>query len=114
MTQITHNESLLSPIAIFHYFIISTWPWISLERESCWIRSLWISSSQCHSIPVLVPPSKPPDTVKDFYDGQTYGPKKRVGIWKSMDAVPAEYIIFAQTFHLTMWLFQFMNGITLK
>ena len=39
-----------------------------------------------YSNPVLVPPRKPPDTVKDFYDDQTYGRKKgwvygRVWMW---------------------------------
>ena len=52
------------------------WPWISLERESCWKWSLRTSSSQCHNNPVLVPPCNPPDPVKDLYDGQTYDLKK--------------------------------------
>ena len=28
--------------------------------------------------------------------------------------VPVEYGTFAQTFHLTMWFFQFITGITFK
>ena len=28
-----------------------------------------------------------------------------------MDVVPVEYVTFAQTFHLTMWFFQFITGI---
>ena len=41
------------------------------------------SSSQCHNNSVLVPPRKPPDPVKDLYDGQIYDLKKRVDIWRS-------------------------------
>ena len=70
------------------------------------------SSSQCHNNLVLVPPRKPPDPVKDIYDGQIYDLKTRVDIWKRMDVVPVEYGTFAQTFQLTMWFFQFITGIT--
>ena len=52
------------------------------------------SSSQCHNNPVLVPPCKPPGTVKDLYDGQTYDLKTRVDIWTRMDVVPVEYGTF--------------------
>ena len=76
--------------------------------------SLRISSSQCYNKQVLVPPHKPPDPVKDIYDGQTYDLKKMVDIWMRMDVVPVEYGTFAQTFHLTMWLFQFITGINFK
>ena len=31
-----------------------------------------------------------------------------------MDVVPVEYRIFSQKFHLTMWFFQFITGITSK
>ena len=62
----------------------------------------------------MVPPRKPPDPVKDLYDGQTDDLKTRVDIWTRMDVVPAEYGTFAQTFHLTMWFFQFIYGITFK
>ena len=72
------------------------------------------SSSQCHNNPVLVPPRKPPDSVKDIYDGQINILKTRVDIWTSMDVVPVEYGKFAKTFHLTMWFFQFTTGITFK
>ena len=89
-------------------------PWISLERESCWRWNLMTSSSQCHNNQVLVPPRKPPDPVKDIYDGQTYDLKTRVDIWTRMDAVPVEYGTFSQTCHLTMWFFQFITGITFK
>ena len=70
------------------------------------------SSSQYHNNPVLVPPCKPPDHVKDFYDSHTYDLKKRVDIWAGMDAVPVEYETFAQASPLDMWLFQFITGIT--
>ena len=46
------------------------------------------SSSQCHNHSILVPTYKPPDTVKDFYDDQTYDMKTRVDVWKRMDVVP--------------------------
>ena len=94
------------------YFMMSMWPWISLERESFWRWSLRTSSSQCHNNPVLVSPRKPPDPVKDIYDSQMYDLKTRVDIWTRMDVVPVEYGTFDQTFHLTMWFFQFITGIT--
>ena len=86
--------------------------WILLERESCWRWRLRKSSSQCHNNPVLVPPRKPPDHMKDIYDGQTDDLKTRVDIWTSMGVVPVEYGTFDQTFHLMMWFFQFITGIT--
>ena len=104
-----------SPLLLyFYYFIMSMWPWISLERDSCWRCNLTTSSSQCPNNPVLVPPRKPPDPVKDLYDGQIYDLKTRVDIWTSMDVVQVEYGTFAQTFHLKMWFFQFITGITFK
>ena len=72
------------------------------------------SSSQCPNNPVMVPPRKPPNPVKDIYDGQTYELKTTVEIWMRMDVVPVEYGTFAQTFHLMMWFFQFITGITFK
>ena len=71
-------------------------------------------SSQCHNGPVLVPPRKPPDSVKYLYDGQPYKLKTRVYIWTRMDVDPVEYGTFAQTFHLTMRFFQFITGINFK
>ena len=82
-----------------YYLIMSMWTWISLERESCWIWSLRKISSQCHNKPVLVPPRKPPDPVKDLYDGHIYDLKTRVDIWVRMDVVPVEYGTFDQKFH---------------
>ena len=105
----THKESLLSPTAIFHYFMMLIWTWISLERESYCRWSLRTGSTQCHSNPVLVPPRKPPDPVKDFYDSQTYDLKIRVDICMRMDVVPVEYGTFTHTFHLKMWFFQFSS-----
>ena len=70
------------------------------------------SSSQCHNNPVLVLPHKPPDAVKDLYEGQTYDLKKKLDIWTRMDVVPVEYRTFSHTFHLTMWLFKFITGIS--
>ena len=94
--------------------MMSICPWISLERENCRRWSLKTSYSQCHNNPVFVPPRKPPDPVKDIYDGQTHDLKTRVYIWTRMDVVPVEYETFAQTFHLSMWFFQFITGITFK
>ena len=98
----------------FYYFMMLMWPWISLERGSCprWIMRK--SSIQYHNKPVLVPPRKPPDPVKDLYDGHTYDLETRVEIWTRMDVVPVAYGTFAQTFHLTMWFFQFISVITIK
>ena len=56
-----------------------------------------ISSSQCHNNPVLVPSRKPPDPVKDLFDGHIYDLKTRVDIWTRMDVVPVEYGTFDQT-----------------
>ena len=94
--------------------MMSMWPWISLERWSCWRWSLKTSSSQCQNNPVLVPPRKPPDPVKDIYYGQTYDLKIRVDIWMRMDVVLVEYGTFTQTIHFTMWFLQFITGITFK
>ena len=69
---------------------------------------------QCHNKPVLVITSKPPDLVKYIYDGQNYDTKIRMNIWTSMDVIPVEYGSFDHTFHLTMWFFQFINGINFK
>ena len=91
--------------------MISMCSWISLDRESYQICSLRTSSSHCHNNPVSVPPLKPPDHVKDFYDGQTYDPKKRANIWTRMDVVPVEYGTFSQKFHLMMCFFQFITGV---
>ena len=107
----TPKESFLSPNAIFYYLMMSIWPWISLEMESCWIWSMRTSSIQCHNKPVLVPPHKPPDPVQGLYDGQTYDLKTRVDIWTRMEVVPVEYGTFAQKFQLTTWFFQFITGI---
>ena len=71
------------------------------------------TSIQCCNKPVLVPPHKPPDPVKGLYDSQTYELKKG-WICTSMDVVPVEYGTFTQTFHLAMWFFQFITGITFK
>ena len=98
----------------FNYFIMPMWPCISLERVIYWRWSLRKRSSKCHNNPVLVPPRKPPDPVKDIYDVQIYDLKTRVDIWTRIDVVPMEYGTFAQKFHLTMWFFQFITGITFK
>ena len=54
-----------------------------------------MSSSQCHNNPVLDPHHKPPDPVKDIYDGQDYYLKTRVDILTRIDMVPVEYGTFA-------------------
>ena len=94
--------------------MMSMWPCILLERESCWRWDLRKISSQCQNKPVLVPTHKPPNPVRDIYDGKTYDLKKRVGIWTRMDVVTVEHGTFAQTFQLKMWFFQFITGITFK
>ena len=110
----TTKESC-SPLMLYILlFMMLMWPWISFERESCWGWILRKSSRQCHNNPVLVPPRKPPDHMKDLYNVQTYDLKTRVDIWMSVDVVPVEYGTFTQTFHLTMWFFQFITGITFK
>ena len=104
-----------SPLLIyFYYFMMSMWPWISLERESCYIWSLRTISIQCHNNPVFVPLCKPPDHVKDIYEVHTFDLKTRVGIWTKMDVVPVEYGKFAQKSQLTMWFFQFITRIVFK
>ena len=52
--------------------------------------------------------------MKNLYDGQTHDLKTRVDKCMSMDVVPVEYGTFSQKFHLKMWLFQFITGITFK
>ena len=105
----TPKDSFFFPTDIF--FI---WPCISLDRESCWRWNMRTSSSQYHNNPVLVTPRKPPNPMKDLYDGHTCDLKTRVDIWMRMDMVPVEHGKFAQTFHLKMWFFQFITGITFK
>ena len=59
-----------SPLMLyFYYLMMSTWPWISLERKSRWTWITRTSSSQCHNNQVLVPSRKPPDPGKYIYDG---------------------------------------------
>ena len=89
-------------------------PYISLERGCCWRWSLRTSSIQCHNKPILFPPHKPPNCVKDMYDSQTNDLKTRVDIWKRMDIVPVEYGTLSHTFHLNMLFFHFISGITFK
>ena len=79
-----------------------------------WRWSLRKRFIQCHNNPFLVPPRIPPDPMKDLYDGQTYDLKTRVDIWTRMDVVPVEYGTFTYKFHVTMWFFQFITGITFK
>ena len=62
----------------------------------------------------MIPPRKPPDPVKDINDGQTYDLETRLDIWTSMDVFPVEYGTLSQEFHLTMWFFHFITGITFK
>ena len=71
-------------------------------------------SSQCHNNPVLVTTCKPPDHVKYFHDSQTYDVKKLVDVWIRMDVVQVEDGILSQTFHLTMYFFQFVTGVNFK
>ena len=87
------------------------WPWISLEREISWSWILRTRSRQYHNNPVLVPPRKPPDPMKDLYDGHIYNLKTRVYIRKRMDVVPVEYGTLSQKIYLMMWLFRFITGI---
>ena len=89
--------------------MLSVCTWMSLYMDSCWIWILRKIPIQSHSILVLVPPIKPPDTVMDHYDGQTYDLKIRMDIWRSMDMVPVEYGIFPQKSHLKMWFFKFIT-----
>ena len=108
----TPKENLFSVLLIFHCFIMPVWTWILLDRENYSSWSLKISLNQCHSNPVLVPLCKPPDPVKDLYDGQTYEFKTRVDMWNRMDVIPVEYVTLAKTFHLKIWFFRFITGIT--
>ena len=111
----THKDSVLSPNAIFYYFIVSVWSWILLEIEIIIGDGVWGQTPASATItPFLVPPRKPPDLVKNVYGSQTYNLKKRVDIWTKKDVVPVDYGTFAQKFHFTMWFFQFITRITFK
>ena len=94
--------------------MVSVCPWISFERDSYWRWSLKTSSNQCHNNPVMVPHRKPHDPIKRLYDCQTYDLKTRVDTWTNMDVVLVEYGTFAWKFHLKMWFFRFITGITFK
>ena len=106
-----HKEGFLSHNDIFYNLIMLIWPWISLERESYRRRILRTRSGQCHNNPVLVPPSKPPDPMKDLYDGQIYDLKTRVDILTRMDVVPVEYGTLSQKFHLNCGSFSLLLGL---
>ena len=110
----TNQDSIFSPTAIFNYFMVLVWPRFSLERDIYWSLILRTNSIQCHNNPVLVPPRKIPYTVKDLYANNIYNHKTRVDIWMRMDVFPVQYETFDQTFHLMMWFFQFIIGITLN
>ena len=46
-------RSDFSPLLLyFYYFMMSMWPWISLERGSCWKWSLRTTYSQCNNNPL--------------------------------------------------------------
>ena len=90
------------------------WPCISIERDSYWSWIPRTSSSQCSINPVLVPPSKPPDTLKDIYDGLINYLKTRVDIRTRMYVVPVEHGNFSQTFQFKMWFFEFITCINFK
>ena len=89
------------------------WPWLFLDGVSSCIWITRTSSSQFHYNLVLDLPRKPYDPVMDIYDSQTCGLKTRVEILMTIHVVQLEYGIFAQKFHLKMWFFQLINGITL-
>ena len=89
-------------------------PWISPERGGSCIWNLSKVSRYIHSNPVLFPPIKPPDPVKDIYDGHTYDLKTRLDKFMRVDVAPMQYVKMVQTFHLKMWFFWFITGITFK
>ena len=94
--------------------MMSVWPWLFLESESSWSWSLRTSSIQCHSNPVLVPPCKPTDTVKDIYDGHTYDLKQGwIYGWGWM-WFQLSMKHFLRNFTLIMWLFWCINRIAFK
>ena len=94
----TNQDNLFSPTANFHYFIMSVWPWISLERDSYWIWIMNTSYRKYHSNPVLVTPFKSTDTVIYIYDGQLQYLKKIVDKWTSIDVVMVECLISIRCF----------------
>ena len=93
---------------------MSMWPWIHLRGKFIGYE-VWGQAPDSVTITqFLFPLLKPPDHVKDIYDGQNYDLKTRVEIWTRIDAVPVDYGTFSHTFHLTMWFFQFITGVTFK
>ena len=95
--------------------MVSLWPWILIKRDIYWSWIISTISIHCHSNPVFVTPRVNHMILwMDIYDGQTYGLKTMGGIWKNMDVVTVEYGIFTHTFHLKIWLFRFITGITFR
>ena len=45
-----------------------------------------------------------------IYDSQTCGLRTRLDIYIRVDVVQVKYVIFSQTFHLTMWFFSLPLG----
>ena len=108
-------KRVYSPLLLlFHFFIMPVWTCISFARESYWGSVLRTSSSQCHSNPVLVPPCKPPDSVKDLYEGHNYDLETRLDIWKRTDVVQWSMAHLLRHSTLWMWFFQFITGIISK
>ena len=68
-------------------------------------------SIQCHNNPFLVPFHKSPNIVRDLYDRNIFETKTRVDIWMMRNVYPVEYGTLAQTFHLIIWLFQYVSDI---
>ena len=76
---------------------------IALEIDSSLIWSTKTSYRKCHNNLFLVPSCKPPDTVKDLYDGQPYDLKTRVdiwtcsssGVWNIHSEIPLDYVVLS-------------------
>ena len=87
---------------------------ISFDRDSycSWIvRTIFIYS---HSNTVLGPPHKSPNIVIYIYESKTCGLKIRVYMWTRMDVMLVANGTLTQMFHLKMWLFKFITGITFR
>ena len=99
----THQEDLISLLLLFHYFMMLVWPCILLDRESSCRWILRTSSSQCYNNPVLVPPCKPPNHVKYFYDGQTYDLRLWMWFQWSMERLLRHFTWQCGYFSLLIW-----------
>ena len=90
------------------------YPCLLLDNEIYWSLILSTSYIQSYSNPILLASCKPPDHVMDNYDGQNFSLKLRFHVWTGLDVVMVACVIYPRTLHMSIWLFQFITGVTFR